>query len=474
MAGDIPSRDVSKHASYDAHGYVFSWRGEIYRAIRPTSENLVRRLFEIGLIDQLVREKLVPDTSITGYRTTDCNLVLWHKTIPVVTLPSEWSFTMLKRAALTVIKVNSIARRFGYQTTDAHGFNILFQAERPMYIDIGSFGEINRELDDRQPGWRAYGEFMRSFFAPLKLWAAGDVYFARQCLYGVQVPMASYWVHRWRILKLLPVSLLRSLEELYFGYKALNTLTLDEFWRHASKSYRREKAARVLHWLSKRHLMVGASVNLHTLARRVQGLSRPKTFSTWAQYQLRSTLDERFKYVLAVVNRIKPQTLLDMAGNIGFLSKLIEERTTVRQVICADFDEEAIDELYRSLNVGEHRIHPVVLDFRKTISDTKFRDATQRLRSEMVIALAVTHHWILSQGMTIEFVMDRLALFSSKYVLTEFMPIGLYSSEIGKKPDVPTWYNREWFRKGFKDRFELLDEQELAPNRIAFLGAKRV
>jgi hypothetical protein len=85
--------------------------------------------------------------------------------------------------------------------------------------------------------------------------------------------------------------------------------------------------------------------------------------------------------------------------------------------------------------------------------------------------LAVSHHLILTQQLPIDFILDRLTKFTTKYVLIEFMPLGLYDPDhpdFSIKP--PDWYNEEWFINHFKTHFELIHREQTEVNRIAFIG----
>jgi hypothetical protein len=469
----ISETEVDRHPSYDPKGYVFRWRDGVYRAIYPAYESEVRQLWDCGLIPALVDAGLMPPSEITDLKTEDCGLIIKHATVPVVSLPSEWSFTMLQDAALTMLRVNEVARKYGYQTLDAHGFNILFNGSIPKFIDLGSLTKLRNDFNCKNSGWRPYGEFMRSFFAPLKLWSNNYEYIARRALMGEQLPMLEYWRIRHHALRYLPTRPLRTVEELYYRYKGVNTLALEEFRRHVSVSAARERWGERIILIADRGWLAFSSLNLERLERRVARLKRPQAVSKWADYHTNRTLDHRFSYIIGVIDKYHPRTVLDMAGNAGFLTRSIIDKTNVDYAICADYDLNAIDALYRSLERKESRLYPVVLNFSISVADSKFPPSHERFRSDMVIALAVTHHLILAQGLTLEFVLRRLSLYSNQFVLVEFMPMGLYSSEFDHVPKVPEWYNIKWFRAGMEKHFVVLDERELDKNRILFVAEKR-
>nr|CRH06539.1 Conserved protein of unknown function [Candidatus Magnetococcus massalia] len=466
----IPSEQINRCISYDKSGYVFFWNNCVYRAIYKDHAKQIRALFQCGLIEELIEKGLFPLTTITEYKTTDCDFVLHHDKIPVQTLPSEWSFLMLKDAALVILKINKIAKHFGYQTIDAHGFNILFHHGKPVFIDIGSFVEIHNDFNCDKTGWRPYGEFIRSFYTPLKIWSNGDSYFARQALYGFQLPMFNYWRYRYCFFRLLPVEWLRKFEFLYYRYKALNSSPMNKFKRLISVSKTREKIGDFVVWLAKHKLLLFSSVNLERLSQKTEHIKLPNISSAWGDYHIDSTITSRHRYILSAIDKYNIKTVLDIAGNAGLLADLICEYCKVDHVICADYDENAIDALYKRIRSNQTNITPVMLDFRASVVDTRFPPPQERLKSDLVVAMALTHHLILAQGLTLDFIMAQLRSFSEKYVFVEFMPHGLYSSKFDKLPLVPSWYTLDWFRAGFEKYFILLHEENLEDNRVLLIG----
>lgn len=470
----LEEHQIVKHHSNELIGYVFIFEDRLYRGIYPQYEECILQLFQCGLIDELIKHNLFPKSKVTNYCTSDCNLVISHERISVVTLPFEWSFSMLKDAAQVTLKTNIVARKYGYQTKDAHGFNIVFQYGTPLFIDLGSFVKIKHEFGSPKPGWRAYGAFMRSFYVPLLLWSQGETFFARHALHGAQIPMKAYWRYRNPFLRLLPLSILETLEVLYYKYKGLNTRGIDEFLQLASLSHTRERIAQWVLWLARKRLLLFSSVDLERLNQQVQNI-RPRSFrSKWGNYQAGLDITERHRAIVTLIEKLKIRTVLDLGGNAGLLARLILANTDVDYVISADYDENAIDKLYRSLQENPDRIYCVLLDFRIFIADSKYETVHNRLKSEAVVALALTHHLVLSQGMTLEFIFERMRSFSSKYVFVEFMPLGCYSSKQRKLPNIPKWYNLEWFRSKFEQYFVALEERQLEPNRILFVGQVRV
>lgn len=80
----------------------------------------------------------MPKAVVSEVNLPDAALVIQQRRIPAVVYPFEGSFTMLRGAAACVLKVNIIANRFGYELSDCHGFNVVFDGARPCFVDLGS------------------------------------------------------------------------------------------------------------------------------------------------------------------------------------------------------------------------------------------------------------------------------------------------------------------------------------------------
>ena len=92
------------------------------------------------------------------------------------------------------------------------------------------------------------------------------------------------------------------------------------------------------------------------------------------------------------------------------------------------------------------------------------------MRSDLVVSLAVTHHLILTGNYSLATIFERLSLFSNKYVMVEFMPLGLWSLDHKIEHELPKYYTLDWFRDEFENYFELILEEKLEENRIVFFG----
>ena len=98
--------------------------------------------------------------------------VLRHERIPFVSYPYEWTFSMLKDAALVQLDLLLAALEQGMVLKDSTPYNVQFRGARPVFVDIGSY----ERLREGEP-WVGYRQFCMLYLYPLLLQAAKDVPF---------------------------------------------------------------------------------------------------------------------------------------------------------------------------------------------------------------------------------------------------------------------------------------------------------
>ena len=91
--------------------------------------------------------------------------------IPFVSQPPEWSFGMLKRAALATLDIVIHAAEHDYSIVDATAHNLTYRGTELVFFDHGSFRA------DPFRRWDAYGQFCDEFLAPLMLEAYAGIPF---------------------------------------------------------------------------------------------------------------------------------------------------------------------------------------------------------------------------------------------------------------------------------------------------------
>ena len=90
--------------------------------------------------------------------------VLKHERIPFVSYPYEWTFSMLKNAAILQLELLTASLHEGFILKDATPYNVQWKGANPVFIDILSF----KQLSKGEP-WTGYKQFCEMYLFPLLL-----------------------------------------------------------------------------------------------------------------------------------------------------------------------------------------------------------------------------------------------------------------------------------------------------------------
>ena len=141
----------------------------------------------------------------------------------------------------------------------------------------------------------------------------------------------------------------------------------------------------------------------------------------------------RFNRIISIIKGFEIKSVLELGGNQGVLSRLLLERTNIENVICTDYDDLAVETCY--LNSKKYKNLTVAnLDIVLPFFQAREESPATRFKSDAVLALALTHHLILTEGISIDDILQTISMYSKRYVFIEFMPLGLWDCGMGKVP----------------------------------------
>ncbi|MCP4963467.1 MAG: hypothetical protein GY925_29890 [Actinomycetia bacterium] len=188
--------------SFTDTGRLVTAGNRLLRLISGPRAVFTRSLFDSGLIGSLVDAGLLIESEIVEVAGLDADLVVEHRQIPHLTYPHEWCDEMLRDAALLQLDLNLSLHRAGLVSGDAHPLNVVFDATRPVFVDLGSIEE-RAELET-ETEWHRMHQFDRSFRNPLRLMSAGHGRIARALLQDYERGIESSDVAALRARRLLP------------------------------------------------------------------------------------------------------------------------------------------------------------------------------------------------------------------------------------------------------------------------------
>lgn len=456
----------------DDFGRVFFYDGRVFRAVNDRNKKACQSFLESSFFKELVDKQFIPRTWISEFQIKGSELVLEHEKI-FESKPHHWSFTRYKDAALFIFELNSLCNQHGYALKDAHPFNVFFKRNKPIFIDLGSIVKTGHYT-----GWSpaVYEEFVSTFFIPLLLWSRAEYFMARRLIEdGVRPALRTIPMN-----KVIDSAFTRPLVrylfsfELYYRKKLLSRTDREhDLLRIGTRGI--NKVVSSIFGKGKRAFSYAKILRDPDVVKRdIAGLPRPSANSTWGSYHNKFAIGKdivstpRFDRIIQLVARHAPdsRTALDLAGNQGGFSYLLSQHFQFERIVLTDYDENAIDKAYRTFKEQAIPIEAYLFNFMKPLKTEEI----DLFKSDIVFTLAVTHHLLLTQKYVLPVILDRIRRFSNKYVVIEFMPLGLWSP--GLTPDVPGWYNVDWFRSEFSSFFDILAEEQLADNRITFVGRK--
>jgi hypothetical protein len=451
-----PGRRANAGSFRDPGSRVFHLGGEIYRALdRRAVENWQKlaatRFFEAGVADG----RIIETEAAEGVEMIDGDEwvgVLRHERIPVVSYPYEWTFSMLRDAAMLQLDLMSAALAEDMILKDSTPFNVQWRGTKPVFIDVGSF-----EALEQGDVWVGYDQFLRQYLYPLMLTADVGIPF-QPWLRGQPDGITAGQLRR----VLSSRDLLRKRGLLHVALPARAE-------RKASGGGRNVRSE--LKDAGFRKEMIESNVN--GLRRIVSGLEWNPGSSRWNRYATECDhvqVDRATKaaFVTRVLAGDTPAVVWDVGANDGYFSRLAAE--TASYVLALDADDVILDEVYRSLRVrGPANVLPIVQDLADPSPGIGWRGLERpplvdRSSPELVLCLAVIHHLVIGRNVPLRAVVAWLADVGARVILEFVSPDDpmVRALTVNKKPhEIHRDYNETDLRTYLNERFVIESESEL-------------
>jgi hypothetical protein len=454
----MPAINLHPASFRDPDGFVYWYKGQLYRQVNKSYERDYQLLMEGGLYKYLSEKGwlLTHEAVSENFAgSPDWVLTLQPEIIPFISFPYEWSFDMLKDAALRTLDINKAAIEYGMILKDATPFNIQFYRGRPVLIDTLSF-----EIYDETLPWNAYKQFCECFLFPLLLCSYTGTFSQKMLAIlpeGIPVNTTASLLpfrSRWNINVWLHVFLQRTIR---------NKAAQDTNNESSAGRFSKKKMSTLLN-------------GLYTF---IAGL-RFHNKQVWDDYYDATIsgdgyLNEKKEAVITLLDNLKIETAFDIGANDGFFSSIVAKKARV--VIAADITANCINQLYLAQkNEPLTNILPLVLDIANPSPAIGFGNKErpaflERIKADMVLALAVIHHLHFSNNLPLHIQAFFFSTLCYKYLLIEFIPAEDEKVNIitGRKGIVGHPYNKDIFETAFSAFFTVHRSQELKNGRIVYL-----
>lgn len=421
----------------DPSGYIDIDEGRVTRFISPDFQQEVSYFIESGLA-----EKLVKEGSLLSFERPFVDR-LYPQYLDFISYPYEWSFSMLRDAALLTLDTCLTSLEYGFILKDASAYNVQFLSNKPILIDHLSFISYSEGTP-----WLAYKQFCQHFLYPLVLASyRGSEFLRLSQLYIDGIPAAT-------VSKLLP------------------SILPPMLWMHIKPNSWKVKVKKV----PKTRKVVVISL-LKSLRKLILKLKLP-TSTSWLPYmeekasyspKASSSKVELVDSLLSSLRSGGYSTLVDLGSNTGLFTLLATSRGFSTTAI--DFDSSSIDSLYRlgcsspylkNLLVGDIcNPSPSIgwnLEERKSL--------LERLNCDVCLALALIHHLAISGGIPLGMIAKSLSSFCSALVI-EWVPKSdpMVEELLRLREDIFVDYSIEGFKEAFSKYFLIASQTPIEDSR---------
>jgi len=455
------SSNLIHSASFrDPSGFLFKRDSILYRQVNLTYRSHYDLLMGSGLYELLVKKgalirhqetDIAPLAPDTGYK------VLLPEVIPFISYPYEWSFSMLKDAALLTLEICNLSLQKGMVLKDASAYNIQFLDGKPVLIDTLSF-----ERYEEGTPWVAYRQFCQHFLAPLALMSLTDIRLGqllRVHIDGIPLDLAN---------ELLPGKVRWNL-----GLGTHITLHAQAQQKYAKAEAHKDDRKKVF----SKNALLGL---LDSLKNTVKSLQWKPAGTEWADYyEITNYSGSAFEEKKAVIRKFldiaQPGSVWDLGANNGVFSRLASEKGIF--TVAADIDPAAVESDYQNIQSEDAKnLLPLLLDLTNPSAASGWNNEERdsfagRGPAGLVMALALVHHLAISNNVPLDRVAASFAAMG-QWLIIEFVP--KQDSQVQKllssRLDIFDNYTIEGFEESFQRYYHIQEKSAVAESdRILYL-----
>jgi len=414
-----------------------------------------------------VKDKFSSMLETEGLELSNILEIFEVEKLSLITYPWEWTPIMLIDAGIFTLELQKELMNSGHSLKDASFFNIQFENNRIIFLDL-----LSLKCSNNYYPWIPYGQFLRHFVYPstlLKYGKINNLKFLWNYVDGVDPIFAG---------NLLPsYSMLNLFEFFHYAIAAHIKKDSQESINDALPEKRNSqiKLANLLDW------------NISYLGKIKSKLKRRNSY--WADYYKRDVPNEYFnrksellrQFLKSIPNEGR---VLDLGSNIGEYSLIFLDY--YNELICLEKDTVCCEVMNANLSASVpygngKKWHVINADITRPDPDIGWmnkerKSLLSRIKSELVSALGLIHHIYFTESIDFYRQVELFDSLSTNYLLTEFISSDDEKVKIISRnnPSRLSDYGRESFVKAINSKFTLKKSAMLSSSRELFLFEKKI
>lgn len=417
---------------------------EIYTGYFPEYDQFMEKVYP-ELIDQ---DLIIPHRVMAR---DENRIIIYPEIIPFISYPYEWSFQMLKEAALVTLMINKMAMDQDMILKDASAYNIQYYEGRMKLIDTTSFMFYSGDTP-----WGSYSQFLRHFLAPL-LWIKyvnSDMRRLQEIyIDGIPIPLTN---------RMIPF---KSRFKSGIMLHILSQSVAGDLFQDSKRIVKMNR--------------VQLSALLGNLAGFIERLTYepPRSSRGWIKYNefgsySSDSLTNKKDIVYRALKSYSGGDLLDIGANTGEYSKIAVN--CGYKVIAVDNNHDCINSLYSMVGVL-----PLVVDVCNPSPGIGWNNRERRSFWEriggvdVILALALIHHLCVRNNVPLGMVADLLAD-HCQYLIIEWVPLDDPQAQklLGVK-NIPE-YSLDIFKREFSRHFKIINSKPIDDSKRAIFLMEKI
>jgi hypothetical protein len=436
----------------DPQSNVFLDGNRVYRNIRGSDAITVSEFLKKTDNGSRLKSNFI--YSLVNNLNIDKNSIsVEHKFIESISYPYEWTPSMLKEAALYYLDLLQNLNEIGYSLKDGHPWNILFENGKPIWVDLGSVTEFDYSKQSRVLS----GDFLNYFINTLLLFQNGNTTFAR---FGLSV---LHGVEHFEFLDNIKKSILTEFKNsIKSGFKCA-FLKLKAYQKYFSLG------------MHPMHHKSNFQSSINNIRDYISSINVTPCKGIWSNYYCGDNSLPYFDPLISNADTYEESTLkhkvicdilsdhtnlkiLDIGCNTGLYSVIAEKYG--HYVTSVDSDEFATDCLYKAVLFNNKKISVICQDFITPLQPTenylrkRLIPLHTRCKSDIVMCLAVIHHWVFKKyKLTFDEISNLFSDLSQKIVIVEFVDPNDKNVSRWLINNNIEWYNLDNFVESLSGKF---------------------